>query len=156
MSVSQNFKEDIQQWIKYENKIEKAKKAIKYIKNQQTGLSNRIIIYIDENDLKDKELKCSNNLLKCQTVKKTQPLTKKLITEKLKDFLKDRLEDPDGKTKDAVKLLYDQRRRMEICFTECFEDEELAIEAVEFIFSQREKTTTNKIKRKVETEQMVI
>jgi hypothetical protein len=45
---------------------------------------------------------------------------------------------------------------MEICFTECFEDEELAIEAVEFIFSQREKTTTNKIKRKVETEQMVI
>jgi hypothetical protein len=156
MSIPQTFKEDIKNWIENEIKIEKAKKAIKHIKNKQDGISVRIFNYVDKNNLKNKNLKFKNNLLKCQSVNKTDLLTKKIISERLKEFLKDRCDDPDTKTKDAVQTLYNQRRRMEICFSECFDNDELAIEAVEFIFSNRQNKTTNKIKRKVETEQMVI
>lgn len=156
MSITDNFKKNVVSWVTYDHKIDKATKAIQLAKNKKEELAVEILDYMKKNDLKDKELKISNSRLKYQTTNKVTPLTKKFISEALKEFLDKQSDDNEVKVKEAISIVYNPRRRMEICLGNYFENDELAIEAVEFIFSKRQKSEINKLKRKVYMEEMVI
>ena len=156
MSVIGNFKTNVINWVTYDHKIEKASKAIQTAKEKKNELAEEILDYMNKNDLKDKELKISNNRLKYQTSNKITPLTKNFIAETLKEFLNNHFENPEEKTKEILAILYTPRRRMEICLADYFDNDELAIEAVDFIFSKRQKSKINKLKKKSQINEMVI
>lgn len=150
-TVTNNFKINVRDWVAYDNKIIKAKNAIKRVKNKQQQLGEGIIKFMSDNNLQKKEIKISNYRLQYKTSKKISPLTKKVILESLSNDLQDEKE-----AKEIVKLLYNVRKRMEICLNDYFEDEEKAKELVDNIYNKRTKTDIPLLRRKIQREPVTI
>lgn len=150
-SVSNVFKTNVRDWVAYDNKIIKAKNAIKRVKDKQVQLGEGIIKFMAENNLQKKEIKISNYRLQYKTSKKTTPLTKKLILSSLTNDLQD-----EEEAKEIVKLLYNVRKRMEICLKDYFEDEEKAIELVNNIYNKRTKTEMPVLRRKIQRDPVTV
>jgi hypothetical protein len=141
--VTDDFRVSVRDWVAYDNKIVKAKNAIKRVQEKQSQIGSGIINFMDQNNLQKKEIKISNCRLQYKTQSKITPLTKKFILNSLTEYL-----DDEEESKEMVKTLYDIRKRMEICFIDHFNDEEKAIEAVDYIFNQRKQEEITTIKRK--------
>lgn len=150
-TVTNNFKINVRDWVAYDNKIMKAKNAIKRVKDKQQQLGEGIIKFMSDNKLQKKEIKISNYRLQYKTSKKISPLTKKVILESLSNDLQDEKE-----AKEIVKLLYNVRKRMEICLKDYFEDEEKAKELVDNIYNKRTKTEIPVLRRKIQREPVTI
>lgn len=149
--VSVDFRVNVRDWVAYDDKILKASNAIKRVKEKQSQIGSGIINFMNSNNLQKKEIKINNCRLQYKTSTKITPLTKKYVTSSLTEYL-----DNEEEAKEMVNILYDVRKRMEICFTDYFEDEERAKEAVEFIFNNRKQEETVKIKRKIQREPVTI
>ena len=144
-SVTDDFLVKVRDWVAYDNKIIKASNAIKRVKEKQTEIGSGILSFMDQNGLQRKEIKISNHRLQYKTTKKITPLTKKFL---LSSFIEEL--DDENEAKEIVNLLYDPKKRMEICLAYYFDDEEKAEELVNNIFERRiyeEKTT---LKRKIQ------
>lgn len=150
-NITTNFKSNVRDWVAYDNKIIKAKNAIKRVKDKQEELEEGIIKFMVENSLKDKEIKIKNYRLKYKTSKKTTPLTKEFILQSLTDDLKNADE-----AKEIVKILYNIRERMKICLTNYFDDKKKAEELVNSIYDKREKTEIPVIRRIIDREEFTI
>lgn len=149
--VSVDFRVNVRDWVAYDDKILKAGNAIKRVKEKQNRLGSGIIDFMNSNNLQKKEIKINDCRLQYKTSTKITPLTKKYVMDSLTEYL-----DNEEEAKEMVKILYDVRKRMEICFTDYFEDENKAKEAVEFIFNNRKKEEIVKIKRKIQREPVTI
>jgi hypothetical protein len=150
-NITTNFKSNVRDWVAYDHKIIKAKNAIKRVKDKQEQLGEGIIKFMSENSLKDKEIKIQNYRLKYKTSKKTTPLTKGFILQSLTEDLQDANE-----AKEIVKILYNVRKRMEICLTNYFDDEKKATDLIDSIYAKREKTEVPVLRRRVDREEFTI
>ena len=65
------------------------KEKIKNLKIKKDKIHDTIINYMSNNDILDKEIIFENNKIKCGSSKTTESITKKLIFQRLKEFLKD-------------------------------------------------------------------
>jgi len=143
--VTDDFRIKVRDWVAYDNKIVKANNAIKRVKEKQQEIGSGILNFMDQNGLQKKEIKISNCRLQYKTTKKITPLTKKFILNSLIEDLGD-----EAEAKEIIKILYDPRKRMEICLTNYFEDEDRAIELVDSIFDKRVYAEKTVLKRKIQ------
>ena len=142
-SVNDDFRINVRDWVAYDDKIVKAKNAIKRVQEKQSQIGSGIINFMDNNNLQKKEIKINNCRLQYKKQSKITPLTKKFILNSLTEYL-----DNEDEAKEIVKILYDIRKRMELCFIDHFNDEEKANEAIDYIFNQRKQEEITTIKRK--------
>jgi hemerythrin len=143
--VTNDFRVSVRDWVAYDDKIVKAKDAIKRVQEKQSQIGSGIINFMNQNNLQKKEIKISNCRLQYKTHNKITPLTKKFILNSLSEYLED-----EEEAKEMIKILYDVKKRMKICFIDHFNDEEKAIEAVDYIFNKRKQEEITTIKRKIQ------
>ena len=145
--VTDEFRIKVRDWVAYDNKLASANSAIKRVKEKQLEIGSGIINFMNSHNLQRKEIKISNCRLQYKTVKKTTPLTKKFILSSLTEFLAN---DDEAECKEIVNILYNPRKRMEMCLSQYFDDEKKAIEAVDYIYSQRKCNEVPVLKRKIQ------
>lgn len=143
MSVSEQFKTDVRDWIAYDNKIDKAVQAIKRVKDKKDQLQHNIVQYMNSKNLQGNEIKMNNVRLQYKQKKKTTPLTKKFIENALLQEL-----DPT-EVRTILQVLYNPKKRLEICLSHILEDEYKAQELVNTIYNKRITTYSNIINKKV-------
>jgi len=89
MSDKNQLKAFISEYI-YLNKEENIyKDKMKNLKNKKDKIHDHIVNYMSNNDILDKEIIFEENKIKCSSTKISESITKKLIFERLKQFLKD-------------------------------------------------------------------
>ena len=91
MSVTQEFQQDIVNWIKYDNDIKEINKKVKDLKGKQSLLEDNITHYalnnnMNERDIVVSKLKCS---IKCTETEKYDNLSFRLLKDSLEDYFKD-------------------------------------------------------------------
>lgn len=89
MSEKSQLKLYISEFINLDKEENLYKDKIKNLKNKKEKVHDSIVNYMSNNDILDKEIIFENNKLKCASSKITESITKKLIFERLKVFLKD-------------------------------------------------------------------
>ena len=89
MSEKSQLKLIIGEFVSLDKEENIYKDKIKYIKNKKEKIHDSIVNYMSNNDILDKEIIFENNKIKCASSKTTESITKKLIFERLKLFLKD-------------------------------------------------------------------
>ena len=89
MSDKNQLKQFINDFITLNKEEEIYKEKIKNLKNKKDKIHDTIINYMSNNDILDKEIIFENNKIKCGSSKTTESITKKLIFQRLKEFLKD-------------------------------------------------------------------
>jgi hypothetical protein len=88
MSSKVELKSYISEVIQLEKQEDELKQKMKYIKTKKDKLHNSVINYMSENNLTHKDILFEDSKISCTTVKTTESITKRLIFEKLKEFLK--------------------------------------------------------------------
>ncbi len=87
--VTDDFRVSVRDWVAYDDKIVKAKDAIKRVQEKQSQIGSGIINFMNQNNLQKKEIKISNCRLQYKTHSKITPLTKKFILNSLSEYLED-------------------------------------------------------------------
>ena len=143
MSVSEEFKTNIRDWIAYDKKIEKAFHAIKRVKEKKEDLQKNIVEYMNLKNLRDNEFKMSNVRLKYKEKKHTTPITRKFI----ESILLQELQPID--VQNVLQVLSNPKKRLEICLSYILDDELRASELVQTIYNKRITTYKSVINKKV-------
>lgn len=143
MSVTDNFKADVRDWVALDDKVEKAKKVIGKVKEKQGDISKNIVRFMRKNKLEKKEIKIRDTRLRCGKTTKQTPLTKNFIQGCLTEYLQDHTQ-----AKGAVDMIYKPKEKIQACLTIFFNDETKAEEATEYIFNKRMRTVTTVLRRK--------
>jgi len=102
--MSSNLKEYIEKLISLENQELKYKTEMNNIKKEKENISNSILNYMEKNNITDKEIIYGNNKIKYSSTKIQDNITKKLIFERLKIFLKN-----ENMATDATNFIYSDR-----------------------------------------------
>lgn len=89
MANKSELKSYISEYINIDKEENVYKDKLKNIKNKKTKIHDFIINYMSNNDILDKEIIFDDNKIKCSSSKISESITKKLILERLKLFLKD-------------------------------------------------------------------
>lgn len=89
MTDKNQLKQFINDFITLNKEEEIYKEKIKNLKTKKDKIHDTIINYMSNNDILDKEIIFENNKIKCGSSKTTESITKKLIFQRLKEFLKD-------------------------------------------------------------------
>lgn len=89
MSEKTQLKQIISDFINLDKEENIYKDKIKNLKNKKEKIHDSIVNYMSNNEILDKEIIFENNKIKCASSKITESITKKLILERLKVFLKD-------------------------------------------------------------------
>lgn len=85
--VSDDFKRNIIQWVKYDDDLRKIRETTKEINNEKKALEEYILSYLEEID--QKEVAISDGKLSKQVSKTTAPLKKENIQKALVEIVKD-------------------------------------------------------------------
>lgn len=85
--MSQEFQNDIKQWVELDNQIRKVNDSVKILRTQRSELNDKINSYVNDNDIKHAVININDGRIKFQNVKVTQPLTLKFIKECLCDCI---------------------------------------------------------------------
>lgn len=89
MTDKTQLKTFITDFISLNNDEEILKTKLKNLKMKKDKIHDVIINYMSNNDILDKEIIFEQNKIKCSSSKTTESISKKLILERLKIFLKD-------------------------------------------------------------------
>jgi len=143
MSVSEQFKTDVRDWIAYDNKIDKAENAIKRVKDKKYEIQKNIVHYMNTENLQGNEIKMSNVRLHYKEKKHITPITKNFLENTLSQELQ------PGEVYNILKLLYDPKKRLEVCLSHVLGDEYKASELVKTIYEKRLVTYNSVINKKV-------
>lgn len=149
--VTDDFRVKVRDWVAYDNKIVRAKNAIKRVQEKQIEIGSGIIEFMDSHNLQKKEIKISNCRLQYKKVKKITPLTKGFLLNSLTEELSD-----ENEAKEIIKILYDPKKRMEICLTNYFNDEDKAVELVNNIFDKRIYEEKIALRRKIQRDPVTV
>ncbi len=104
MSEKSQLKLFISEFITLDKEENIYKDKIKNLKNKKDKIHDNIVNYMSNNDILDKEIIYENNKIKCASSKITESITKKLILERLKLFLKD-----ENLANQATNFIYSDR-----------------------------------------------
>ena len=77
----------INEWLKYNESIDKLNSHIKTIKSKKSTLEQHIIYTLEENNLTDKKLRVGNSHIQYNITQSMPPLSVKLLESVLNDFL---------------------------------------------------------------------
>ena len=102
--MTTNLKDYIEKLVDLENQEEKYKEKMNNIKKEKENISNTIISYMEKNSITDKDIIFGDNKIKYTSTKIQDNITKKLIFERLKIFLKS-----ENLATDATNFIYSDR-----------------------------------------------
>lgn len=89
MSNSNNFEENIKNWVKIDNELKTQNEKVKNLREQRNEVLNDINIYIDTNNLNNATVSISDGKLKFTNNRVVNPLTLKYVQSCLENFIKD-------------------------------------------------------------------
>jgi hypothetical protein len=98
------LKEHIQKLIDLEKEEEKYKNIFSNIKKEKEILNSNVINFMQKNNITEKDIIFGDKKIKYSTLKVQDNITKKLIYERLKIFLKD-----DVSANNATNFIYSDR-----------------------------------------------
>jgi hypothetical protein len=104
----ETLKEQVQKLIDLDNEEEILKKKSLQIKKKKEEVNDFIIQFLEKNNITNKDIIFGDKKIKYSTVKSTDGITKKLIYERLKVFLKD-----ESLANDATQFIYSERNTSE-------------------------------------------
>lgn len=104
MSEKSHLKGIISEYIILDKEENIYKDKLKNLKNKKEKIHDNIVNYMSNNEILDKEIIFENNKIKCASSKITESITKKLILERLKIFLKD-----ENLANQATQFIYKDR-----------------------------------------------
>ena len=102
------FKEYISKLVEIEEKEDKYKNILLEIKNEKEKMNDKIINFMEKNNITDKEIIFGERKIKYMKNKITETITKKLIETRLKQFFKD-----DNQALSVVNFIYNDRNKNE-------------------------------------------
>lgn len=95
MNVSNNFKDNIKEWISIDNNIMNIEDEIEPLKVKKNKLQkikkekeNTILEYMKTNNITNNDIVLNDGKLKYYNSKSTEPISKKLVTEKINEYFK--------------------------------------------------------------------
>jgi len=100
-----DLKKNIQEYLRLKSIENEYKNKISTIRESSDNIENNIVSYMNDNDFLDKEIIFDKNKLKCTNLKTQESITKKLIIDRLKKFLKN-----DDVALKATEFIYDNRK----------------------------------------------
>ena len=98
------LKENVEKLIELENEEEKYKNIFSNIKKEKEIVNSNIMNYLEKNNLVHKDIIFGDRKIKYTTSNISENITKKLIFDRLKIFLKD-----EKTANDAVNFIYSDR-----------------------------------------------
>ena len=108
MSETSNLKEYISKLIEIEKEEEKYKLLFSNFKKEKESINNMIMNLMESNNIVDKDIIFGNKKIKYMKSNVQDCITKKLINEKLKVFLKN-----ENLANDATNFIYSNRNSVE-------------------------------------------
>ncbi len=98
------FKTTVKRFLQLNTEEEKLKEEMKTIKNEKDNLENSILNFMERNNITDRDIDVGDFKLKYSSNKKTEGVTKKLIYERLVQFLQN-----EAKAKELLDFIYQER-----------------------------------------------
>ena len=83
------FEKNIKEWVALDNQEKKLKERVKEIRSTKNSISDKILIYTEENNLAHATIQISDGKLKFQNNKITSPLTFKFLEKCLNECIED-------------------------------------------------------------------
>ena len=102
--MSADLKDYVQKLIELEKEEEKYKSIFSNIKKEKDKITDNILNYMETNNIKDKDIIYGDKKIKYSTLKVQDGITKKLIEERLKIFLKN-----ENQAHEATNFIYTNR-----------------------------------------------
>ena len=102
------FKEYISKLVEIEEKEDKYKNILLEIKKDKEKINDKIINFMEKNNITDKEIIFGERKIKYMKNNITETITKKLIENRLKQFFKD-----DNQALSVVNFIYNDRNKNE-------------------------------------------
>jgi len=104
----ENLKEYVSKLLELEQEEEKIKRISGNLKKEKEQINNLIIDFMDKNNIKDKDIILGEKKIAYAVSKTTESITKKLILERLTQFLQN-----ENNAKEAVNYIYADRNSKE-------------------------------------------
>jgi septal ring factor EnvC (AmiA/AmiB activator) len=98
------FKSTVKRYLQINEHEEKLKEEMKQLKNEKDSIENNIMKFMENNNITDRDIDVGDFKLKYSTSKKTEGVTKKLIYERLVQFLNN-----EQKAKELLDFIYQER-----------------------------------------------
>jgi ferritin len=85
-----NFENSIKNWINLDNRLKLLNDEIKKLRNDKNIIQDRILNYVENNNLSKTTIEINDGKLKFNNSRTTQPLTLKFIQECLNEVISDK------------------------------------------------------------------
>jgi hypothetical protein len=107
--VTENFKEDIREWVELDDQIKQVTDHLKKLKKLKKTRQESTIKFMKKNKLVGQKISISNGgSLKISTTQSAVPVTRQYITNKLKIFFNSK-----EKAEEITSYIYDNRETVE-------------------------------------------
>tara|TARA_B100001250_G_C19538674_1_gene673699 strand:+ start:187 stop:540 length:354 start_codon:yes stop_codon:yes gene_type:complete len=87
--MSEDFRDDIKNWVLIDNEIRKSLDEIKELREEKSRLNDNIISYVEDNNLNSAIVQISDSKIKFQTTNSTAPLTFRFLESCLNEILRE-------------------------------------------------------------------
>jgi hypothetical protein len=101
----------LNEWIKYNESIDKLNSHLKTIKSKKSILEQNIIFSLEENNLTDKKLRIGNSHIHYNITQSMPPLSLKLLDSVLDDYLTQQIKE---KILEKIKIRRDQLKTQSV------------------------------------------
>jgi len=101
----------LNEWIKYNESIDKLNSHLKNIKSKKSILEQNIIFSLEENNLTDKKLRIGNSHIHYNITQSMPPLSLKLLDSVLDDYLTQQIKE---KILEKIKIRRDQLKTQSV------------------------------------------
>lgn len=88
MSQTNNFEQQLQQWVTVDNQIKVLNDKLKELRDKKTALNTNITNYAEKNNLMNTAMRFGDEKIKFSTSKVQQPVTLTYLEKCLKDVIK--------------------------------------------------------------------
>lgn len=116
--MNQEFVEDIKSWVENDNKINLLTQKIKDLRDEKTSLHNKIISYIQSNNLDKTTINITGGKIKLSEQVTSTPLTYKYLEEGLKKYF----DNDNNKVEDIINYLKTNRKSSKNVFLKRIEN----------------------------------
>jgi hypothetical protein len=104
-NIQDNFKKNIKKIIDLENEEKKIKDMLSKIKEEKDNLNDNLILFMESNNITNKDIIYGDKKIKYIRTKNTEGITKKLLFDKLRQYLSS-----DKTATEAVEFIYSDRK----------------------------------------------
>jgi hypothetical protein len=104
MSVSEDFKNLIRMYVELDDQIREANAAMNILKQKKILFEERIMQYMERNELHDKAIKLNNGKIRYTVSKISAPITKKYVYDRFIQYLQN-----SQQANDLITLIFENR-----------------------------------------------